>query len=133
MAEHHNPHRRLSPREFLLCYTMYALLVGLGFLVAFVIWPPMIVAVTIAVTNSRWIIRGVFPFSMLLLGGAWLLLVLAAGSYLRNGIARGLLWQRFMRLAMPLVLAAVLGMALTRLSLASAPSNTSDRNGLVEE
>ncbi len=108
--------RQLKPRDYLVIYGLYAVLIGLAFFVAFVIWPPAIVAVTIALTNSMWIHRGVFPFSMVLLGLAWFGLVLTAEGYLRNGMARQQLWARFRRLAFPLLLLAVLGLLLTYLT-----------------
>ena len=114
MAGQSKRQRQLSPREYVLCYTLYAVVVALGFAVAFIILPPAIVVTTILVTNSRWIIRGVYPFSMVLLALLWLILAVAASSYLCNGLARQRLWPRFMRLVLPLLAAGGLGLLLTR-------------------
>ena len=119
MSETRRAPRRLTVQDYLICYTLYAVLIALGFVVAFVIWPPAIVAATIAVTNSMWVHRGVYPWSMILLGMGWLVLVMTAGSYLTNGMARHRLWPRFARLAISLVLLAALGLLLTWLSTPS--------------
>ena len=108
--------RQLKRKDYLIVYMLYAVLIGLGFLVAFIIWPPVIVAVTIALTDSMWVYRGVYPFSMVLLGMAWFGLVLAAEDYLRNGMARQQLWPRFTRLVLPLVIAAIFGLLLIQLT-----------------
>jgi len=112
MEHRKKANRHLTPGEYVLCYALYAMLVGLGFVVVFVIWPTTIVAVTIALTESLWVHRGVYPFSMLLLGLGWFILTLLAGGYLRSGITRGRLWPRFLSLALPLVVAGGLGLLL---------------------
>ncbi len=114
MAGQSRRQRQLSPREYILCYTLYALVVMLSFAVAFIILPPAIVVATIALTNSRWIIRGVYPFSMVFLALIWLILVVGSNSYLCNGLAQQRLWPRFMRLVIPLLAAGGLGLLLTR-------------------
>ena len=109
--------RQLNPRDYVLCYVLYLVVIGLAFVVAFVIWPPAIVALTVALTNSMWVHRGVYPFSMVLLGMGWLGLVLTAEGYLRNGLERQQLGHRFQRLALPLVLMGVLGFLVTYLNV----------------
>jgi len=105
--------RQLRPRDYLIIYVLYGLLIVLASLVAFVIWPPVIVAVTLVLTNnSMWVHRGVYPFSMVLLGMGWLALAVTAEGYLRNGMERQQLWPRFRRLALPLMLMAALGLLL---------------------
>jgi len=108
--------QKLKPKDYLIVYGLYALLIGLASLVAFVIWPPAIIAATVALTNSMWVHRGVYPFSMVLLGLGWFVLVLMAEGYLRNGMARQQVGVRFARLALPLALAAAFGLLLTYLA-----------------
>jgi len=109
--------RQVRPRDYLVCYVLYLVVIGLAFVVAFVIWPPAIVALTVALTNSMWVHRGVYPFSMVLLGMAWLGLVLTAEGYLRNGLERQRLGPRFQRLIIPLVLLGVLGLLVAYLAV----------------
>ena len=108
--------RQARPRDYLVCYLLYLVVIGLAFVVAFVIWPPAIVALTVALTNSMWVHRGVYPFSMVLLGMAWLGLVLTAEGYLRNGVERQQLGPRFRRLSLPLVAMGVFGLVVAYLS-----------------
>ena len=108
--------RQLNPRDYVLCYVLYLVVIGLAFVVAFVIWPPAIVALTVALTNSMWVHRGVYPFSMVLLGMGWLGLVLTAEGYLRHGLERQQLGLRFRRLSFPLVAMGVFGLVVAYLS-----------------
>ncbi len=108
--------RQLKAKDYVLCYVLYLVAIGLAFLVAFVIWPPAIVALTVALTNSMWVHRGVYPFSMVLLGMSWLGLVLTAEGYLRNGLPRQQLWRRFLQLAIPLVAIGGFGLVVTYLT-----------------
>ena len=109
--------RQVRPRDYLVCYGLYLVVIGLAFVVAFVIWPPAIVALTVALTNSMWVHRGVYPFSMVLLGMAWLGLVLTAEGYLRHGLERHQLGHRFRRLILPLVLMGVFGLLIGYLAV----------------
>ncbi len=105
--------RQLGPRDYVIIYVLYGVLIVLASVVAFVIWPPVIVAVTLVLTNnSMWVHRGVYPFAMVLIGMGWLALVVTAEGYLRNGMERQELRPRFRRLALPLALLGALGLLL---------------------
>ena len=106
--------------DYLLCYLLYAVVLVLAYVVAFVIWRPAILALTAAVFGPSRINRAVYLTGVILVGGAMMILVLGAEPYLRTGVERGQLLRRFARLAVPLVIAGALGLLLQILAAAIA-------------
>ena len=100
-----------SPRlvDYVVCYGLYALLLA-GSVVTLLIW-----RVTILLMIATWIGQSsvnasIYAVSMIMIGLGLFMLVIAAEPYLRNGVKRGLLMHRFMRVALPVVAAGLLGL-----------------------
>ena len=71
--------------------------------VSSVLWPDTILAligVTLGATPAN---RAIFMISLILMGLGSLIVALAAETYLREGVRRGQLVERFLRLALPIV------------------------------
>jgi hypothetical protein len=97
--------------SYVACYAFYALLVALGVTVLF-IWPTTIVALIGAFIGLSEANELIYMLSNLLLGLSLFALVMAGEPYLRHGVHRRQLRRRFVRLAVPLGLLTVLGLAL---------------------
>ncbi len=99
--------------SYLLCYTLYGLLLVIGYIVAFVLWRPALLVVFSSLLGERsYPARLFYMVSVVLLGGLMFIFLLVAEAYLRNGVARRQLLRRFVRLTVPLVIAGVIGVAL---------------------
>ena len=110
-------HPQLSTRshktfEYLVCYTLFAALVLLAAVEVFVIWRLAILAAIAAFIGPSAVNSAIYMFSMVVLGLGAFVLLMAAEPYLRHGMIRGQLWQRFTRFAAPLVIAGLVGLLL---------------------
>ncbi len=110
--------RQQTVLRYLACYTLFALLLALGYLVVFVLWPATIIAMLAMLNWHRDTNDLVYLLSMLILGTGLFILVMAAEPYLRNGIRRRQLLKRFVRLAVPVGITGLLGLLLQIVSLA---------------
>lgn len=104
--------RQLTRRTYAFCYTLYAALIALVVLVAFVIWRPTIRNLALAINGPHQANSLIYFVGVLFLGMAGFMLVIAGEPYLRNGLQRGLLMRRFWRLAIPLLIAGAVGIAI---------------------
>jgi hypothetical protein len=107
-----NPGLR-SPKllAYLACYSLYVLLLVCS-VVTLLIW-----RVTILLMIATWIgassVNGsIYAISMIVIGLGLFMLVIAAEPYLRNGVKRGQLMRRFVRVALPVAAAGLLGVLL---------------------
>jgi hypothetical protein len=103
--------RSRAPLAYLACYSLYALLL-VGSVVTLLIW-----RVTILLMIATWIgvssVNGsIYAVSMIVIGLGLFMLVIAAEPYLRNGVKRGQLMRRFVRVALPVAAAGLLGVLL---------------------
>ena len=110
--------RSPRPVDYLSCYALFALLLVIGYFAVFVIWRGTVVLLIEAFIGPNRIHRSLYMLSMLFLGLGLFILILGAEHYLRAGLLKGLVLNRFLRLAVPLALFGVLGLLLQQLSLA---------------
>ena len=103
--------RSPRPLDYLACYSLYGLLLVCS-VVTLLIW-----RVTILLMIATWIgvssVNGsIYAVSMIVIGLGLFMLVIAAEPYLRNGVKRGQLMHRFVRVALPVLAASLLGLLL---------------------
>ena len=103
--------RSPTPLAYLVCYSLYILLL-VGSVVTLLIW-----RVTILLMIATWIgvssVNGsIYAVSMIVIGLGLFMLVIAAEPYLRNGVKHGQLMRRFVRVALPVAAAGLLGVLL---------------------
>jgi hypothetical protein len=110
--------RSPRPVDYLSCYALFGLLLVIGYFAVFVIWRATIVLLIEAFIGPNRINQSLYMLSMLFLGMALFVMILGAEHYLRTGIPKRRVLNRFLRLAVPLVLFGVLGLLLQQLSLA---------------
>ena len=95
-------------RRYLACYALYLVLLPLSYGV-FVVWSQavlLVVGISVEEAQARPFFLGV---GLLVIVIGLFFLVLGAEPYLRVGVARKELRARFLRLAIPLVVALVVG------------------------
>jgi hypothetical protein len=98
--------------DYVACYSLYVLLL-MGSIVTLLIW-----RVTILLMIATWIglspaNGSIYAVSMIVIGLGLFMLVIAAEPYLRNGVKRGQLMHRFVRVGLPVAAAGLLGVLLT--------------------
>ncbi len=103
--------RSPTPLAYLACYSLYVLLL-VGSVVTLWIW-----RVTILLMIATWIgvssVNGsIYAVSMIVIGLGLFMFVIAAEPYLRNGVKRGQLMRRYVRVALPVVAVGMLGLLL---------------------
>lgn len=98
--------------DYLACYGLYGVLIALGFIVVFVIWRQAILALIAAFVGRSAANRLIYLGSITVLGIGLFILLIAAEPYLRNGLKRRQLVRRFVRMAVPLLVAGALGLLL---------------------
>jgi hypothetical protein len=107
-----NPRIRHPRRlEYVGCYALYSLLLVLDIAV-FLIWRVSILVLIATFIGSSPANRGIYDFSLVVLGIVLFGVIIAAESYLRTGVKQGRLLYRFARLAIPLGLFGMLGLLL---------------------
>jgi len=120
---------RPSLRGYVLCYLLYAVLIALVVIVTFVIWRRAILNTVLAI-NGRHEANTILYFTgMILLGLISFVVVMGGEPYLRNGLARGQLLRRFWRLALPFLIAGVVGLVLNlwAVDVITAPAGRLER------
>lgn len=123
MAKHET---RPTLRSYLLCYLSYAALIALVVIVTFVIWRRTVLNLLLAINTRPEANTLLYFVSMVLMGLVGFIVVITAEPYLRTGLERGLLWRRLMRLAIPFVVAGLIGIIvnLWALSTIAPPAST---------
>src|SRR5688500_5756424 len=117
MTETSEPAGRQKVLAYVACYVLYVLLIVLA-LVLFAIWRLTILAVIGALMDERSFVRRLIYLSTTtLMALGVFVLVMVGEPYLRYGIPRRELVRRFARLAIPMAIAAVLGLLISRLVL----------------
>jgi hypothetical protein len=96
---------------YILCYSLWAVIFVLS-LVVLAVWRYVVVDLIAVLIGESYANRALYQLSMLLLGIGAFMLVLGAEAYLRTGVPRRQVVQRFARLAIPLAGAVVLGLLL---------------------
>ncbi len=116
MSEASEPAGRQKFLAYLLCYVFYVLLLVLA-VALFFIWRTAIRAVVEATMPWYSLARSiVYLLPTTLMGFGVFILAMVAEPYLRTGILRRDLVRRFARLAVPMSIALVLGLLITRLA-----------------
>ena len=95
-------------RGYLACYALYIGLIIPGTILVFLLWRRAILAMLATFMPRSQANDLIYLASMVLLGLGAFILVIAAESYLRNGMKRRQLMRRFWKLAIPLVIAGAL-------------------------
>ena len=95
---------------YLACYALYIVLIVGGAATLFLVLRPALLALIDALLGQSRANRIVYLGTITLLGLGLFVLVMAGEPYLRKGVERGQLLRRFIRLAAPVVIAAVLGL-----------------------
>jgi hypothetical protein len=98
---------------YALSFSLFALLLAIGYLTIFIIWREALLSVLAAVMQGRhWSIsRLLYMLSIVSLAVGGFVFLMAAEPYLRTGVERRDLRRRFMKLFIPLAALAVIGMA----------------------
>ena len=104
------PKKQPTWLEYLACYGLYLLLIVGGAATLFLVMRPALLALIVMLLGQSRANRIVYLAAITLLGLGLFILVMAAEPYLRNGVARRQLLRRFIRLASPVVVAAILGL-----------------------
>jgi hypothetical protein len=98
---------------YALCYALYATILVLGYVAGFLIWRQAIYHLLLTSIEDGHVLRTAYMFSMI---GTTLGLLTGAGAaeiYLREGLRRGRLIQRYARLLAGLLLACGAGITIT--------------------
>jgi|GEM_PF-1628689 hypothetical protein len=106
--------------RYVACYALFAVFLALVYLSLFVVWGQTLYNI-ILLYSSRPEARTLWQFlRVLVLGFSSFLIVMMGEPYLRNGMQRGLLLKRFLRLAIIFVVIAALGIGLNTMVLQGA-------------
>lgn len=106
--------------RYIACYALFFLFLALVYLSLFVVWGQTFYNM-ILLYSSRPEARTLWQFlRILVLGFSSFLIVMGGEPYLRNGMQRGLLLKRFLRLAIIFIVVAALGMGLNSLVIQAA-------------
>jgi hypothetical protein len=115
---------RLSWRRdvlpYVACYVCYAILLGMEYVV-FVIWRATIINLIDTFVGASQSITFLYIVGTVLLGVSLFILALVAEPMLRTGVQQHRLVRRFLRFAVALGIAGVLGVLLTTLTIWIAP------------
>ena len=104
--------RTPTPLAYLACYSLYVLLF-VGSVVTLLIWRVTILVMITTLIGLSPVNGSIYAVSMIVIGLGLFMLVIAAEPYLRNGVKRGQLMHRFVRVALPVAAAGLLGLLLT--------------------
>ena len=103
----------------LLCYALYAVLIALGCVVVFIIWPrAILVLLAVFMPGNSWN-RFIYLSGMLLIALGVFTTILASERYLHSGIERRQIVRRFVQLAVPLGITGALGLLLQKLAFSA--------------
>src|SRR5919199_4559994 len=108
MPETSEPMQRNKVVDYLICYALYAVLLVLCYFV-FVTWTSLVLGLIGAFLGPTVANSAISSFFLVLLGLALFILIMVADPYLRGGIRRQRVVQRFARFAVPLVVVEIVG------------------------
>jgi hypothetical protein len=108
MPETSEPVQRNKVIDYLVCYALYAVLLVLCYFI-FVTWTSLVLGLIGAFLGPTVANGTIYSFFLVLLGIALFVLVMAAEPYLRGGIHRQRVVQRFARIAVPLAAIEIVG------------------------
>jgi hypothetical protein len=98
--------------DYIACYSLYVLLL-VGSIVTLLIWRVTILLLIATMIGLSPANGSIYAVSLIVLGIGLFMLVIAAEPYLRNGVKRGQLMYRFARVALPVIIASMLGLLLS--------------------
>jgi hypothetical protein len=104
------PNEQPTWLAYLACYVLYILLIVASVASLFLVVRPALLALIDMLLGESRANRIVYLGTITLLGLGLFILVMAGEPYLRNGVVRRQLLRRFIRLAAPVVVAAILGL-----------------------
>jgi hypothetical protein len=108
-----------SPRllRYISLYVLYALIIAMAYYVVVHVWPSAVVVMIGAFLGHTAANRLAYMLSMVLVGIAMFVVVMAAEPYLRRGMEQRQLLVRFARVAVPIGLVGLLGWFLWRVAV----------------
>jgi hypothetical protein len=98
--------------QYVLCYTLFAVIIVLSVFVIFLIWRPAIDMLVDRYVAKDWAKNAYQNFGYILMTLFGFVIVMVAEPYLRTGVVKNQLIKRFGKIALPLVIAGVAGLLL---------------------
>ena len=111
---------RTDVLPYVVCYVCYAILLGMEYVV-FVIWRAAIINLIDTFVTANQLNTFLYVVGTVLLGASLFILALVAEPMLRTGVQQRRLVRRFLRFAVGLGIAGLLGVLLTTLTVWIAP------------
>ena len=102
-------------QQVLLVYGGWLVLFALALVLVFLLQRNVVEDILIGRMVNPWRLRSIGQWSVYVLGIGWIVFVFLIEGYLRNGAARGLFWQRIVRVGAPLLALISLSYAVNRL------------------
>ncbi len=103
-----------SWQQVLLVYGGWLVLFTLALVLVFLLQRNVVEDILIGRMINPWRLRSIGQWSVYVLGIGWIVFVFLIEGYLRNGAARGLFWQRIVRVGAPLLALISLSYAVNR-------------------
>ena len=103
-----------SWQQVLLVYGGWLVLFTLALVLVFLLQRNVVEDILIGRMINPWRLRSIGQWSVYVLGIGWIVFVFLLEGYLRNGAARGLFWQRIVRVGAPLLALISLSYAVNR-------------------
>lgn len=101
-------------QQVLLVYGGWLVLFALALVLVFLLQRNVVEDILIGRMVNPWRLRSIGQWSVYVLGIGWIVFVFLIEGYLRNGAARGLFWQRIVRVGAPLLALISLSYAVNR-------------------
>lgn len=114
------PRYKPTVREYAACYALYLALLATGLFTVLVVWREAVYAVLLRTMADAYGFRLAYMATMVVASLALFVGVFAAEMYLRGGLRRREFRRRLVRLAVPLGIALVAGLAVQWGALAFA-------------
>ena len=109
--------RKPTVLHYVVCYLLFILLIVIGTVSVLEIWRVAILEFLSTFMRGNFATPAILEFTIVLMMLGLFLLVLIAEPYLRQGVQRGLLLRRWLRLAVPLAAFGIIGLLLRALIL----------------
>jgi hypothetical protein len=98
--------------KYVACYSLYGLLL-IGSIVTLLIWRVVILLLIATMIGLSPANGSIYAVSLIVIGIGLFMLMIAVEPYLRNGVKRGQLMRRFVRVALPVITLGMLGLLLS--------------------